>query len=370
MRHFFCSIAIFATTLIYSWNIDPDSLQEKCLSETPAWMAQQIEKDLKPFSNQPVTSDKIDGTMKAILKSKGGEAAALVRIQTQNGQVSWSSSFTLSDPTQARLTTLISALTLLNTIAPLPDADFLLSLANRYDRPLFSLYTKAPVFTVCKETSFQQSVLFPSALWEAEWENQFASIADHAKSLTWKNKNSIAFWRGSASELFTNFYWDFNQRPRVIYMSRANPTLIDAGFIDNSYISAMNSHWQDYVRGQGITKPFVTPQDQLNYRYLLAIDGEAAPASLPWQLFSGSTLLKSDSTVSEWFYSALKPDVHYVPFNPNRSELKDKILWLRENDDQAREIAMNAQAFAEEWLTDENAFLYMYKLLQAYALMQ
>lgn len=368
MRYLFCSIAIFASSLAFGWNFDSDSLQKKCLIETPAWMGAQIEKDLKAFSR--VDADKIEATMKAILKAKGGDAAALVRIQTQGGEIKWSTSFELSDRSKSRLTTLISAMDLLNTVAPLPDVDFLLSLANRYDRPLFSLFTKVPVFTVCKETSFQQSVLFPSALWESEQEKLFNTVSTQASKTDWKTKASIAFWRGSASELFTNFYWDFNQRPRVIYMSRANPSLIDAAFIDNQYISAMNSHWQSYVRGNGMTKPFVKPEDQLVYRYLLAMDGEAAPGSLPWQLFSGSTLIKSDSTVSEWFYSALEPDVHYVPFNPNRSELIDKILWLQQNDDKAYEIALNAKSFAEEWLSDESAFLYMYKLLQAYAQLQ
>jgi|GEM_PF-1184426 len=368
MRSLFYSIIIFATSIAYGWNIAPQAFREKCASEAPAWMTQQIEKDLAPFTRYGVNAQKIENTLEAIFKVKGGEVSEIVRICLQNGKVAWwKTPFSLSSRAQQRLSTFLSALELLTEITPLPDLDFLLSLANHYDRPLFSLYTKVPVFTICKESSFSQAILFPSGLWEPDREILFAKILQQAQTISWEERTPRGFWRGSLSELYTNFYWDFNGRPRLVFFSRTYPDLIDAAFIENAHMQTMDRHWKNWIENNRLIKPFVLPEDQLAFRYLIAIDGDASPASLSWQLFSGSVLLKSESTHSEWYYGGLEPFVHYLPFNPNRSDLKERIAWLQEHDDLAHQMADRAKAFAEERLSDENVFLYTYKLLKAYS---
>jgi spore maturation protein CgeB len=47
-----------------------------------------------------------------------------------------------------------------------------------------------------------------------------------------------------------------------------------------------------------------------------------------------------------WFKKYLKPMVHYVPVEYDLSDLKEKIEWLRCNDDKAKQIAKNATEFA------------------------
>ncbi len=65
----------------------------------------------------------------------------------------------------------------------------------------------------------------------------------------------------------------------------------------------------------------------------------------------------------QWYYSGLKPYVHYVPYEDYCSDLKDIILWLRQNDDKARKIALNGSAFAKKYLNINISYLYLYYVL-------
>ncbi|MDE3046684.1 MAG: hypothetical protein KGJ02_08625 [Verrucomicrobiota bacterium] len=57
----------------------------------------------------------------------------------------------------------------------------------------------------------------------------------------------------------------------------------------------------------------------------------------------------------------------YPPYSLDLSDLKDKLLWLRTHDDEARQIAEAGRLFAEKYLTNEALVVYFYRLLWAYA---
>jgi hypothetical protein len=72
------------------------------------------------------------------------------------------------------------------------------------------------------------------------------------------------------------------------------------------------------------------------------------------------------SSNSQWYYCGLKPYVHYVPYQSDCSDLASQILWLRQNDLKAREIAREGSKFFEEHLTLEKCHLYLYYALKKY----
>lgn len=360
------SIAIFASTVCYGWNLNKGFLS-KCVIDFSEWEQQQIEEDLEPFKNLGVDNLMIENTMKAVFNVRKGDVAELVQVFIQDGEIGWDSIFSLSDHAKQRLNSMIKALKTIHEIAPLPNIRFLVSLADRYDRPYFFYYTEAPVFTVSKEKGFTRSILFPKSLWSEDRENLLKDIQQGSLKKPWENRKKIAFWRGSASSDYHFVHWDLTSRPRVVIYSHENPLFIDAGLLENHYTEGFKSSWQHWLRHENCFKPFVSPEEQLQYRYLVAIDGKATPESLTWQLFSGSTVLKTESHLKEWYYAGLKPFIHYLPIDSSIRDLKEKIQWLRDNDEIAKNIAENAKLFAETWLTDESSFAYIYKLLHAYA---
>ena len=46
--------------------------------------------------------------------------------------------------------------------------------------------------------------------------------------------------------------------------------------------------------------------------------------------------------MEEWFYHDLKPWEHYVPIKKDFSDLKEKVEWLRQNDEEAKRIVNRA----------------------------
>lgn len=69
----------------------------------------------------------------------------------------------------------------------------------------------------------------------------------------------------------------------------------------------------------------------------------------------------------EWWYKALQPSRHYVPLVADLSNLYSAIEWARRNDDIAREIVRDKQAFARHHFNSEFASAYLHYVLTEYA---
>lgn len=101
-------------------------------------------------------------------------------------------------------------------------------------------------------------------------------------------------------------------------------------------------HYEPYL------KPRQTVEEQLQYRYLIAVEGNDVATSLKWMLASNSTVLMPPPTMESWLReSCLIPWVHYVPIKPDTSDLEDKITYCEEHTDQCQAIAGHATAYME-----------------------
>lgn len=94
------------------------------------------------------------------------------------------------------------------------------------------------------------------------------------------------------------------------------------------------------------------------YKYQINIDGTVAAYRFPYLLAGGGLVLKQDSPYYEHFYHQLKPWEHYVPVKRDLSDLKDRVLWAQEHDDEAYKIAQNARKFANENLLPHHIVCY------------
>jgi hypothetical protein len=98
-------------------------------------------------------------------------------------------------------------------------------------------------------------------------------------------------------------------------------------------------------------------------RYIVSTDGWSASSKLEKYMLLGSTILKQASPLIAYYYAALVPWVHYVPFYELSSDdIMEAIEWLKENDDVARRIARNAKTFALEHLTRPARLCYYQEL--------
>jgi hypothetical protein len=60
------------------------------------------------------------------------------------------------------------------------------------------------------------------------------------------------------------------------------------------------------------------------------------------------------------------PWVHYVPIQADFSDLVEKIKWLKQNDEKAKEISKNAVLFARFHFQEHEINNYLFARLQEY----
>lgn len=68
--------------------------------------------------------------------------------------------------------------------------------------------------------------------------------------------------------------------------------------------------------------------------------------------------MKQQSPYYEHFYSKLQPFEHFVPIKRDLSDLPEKIIWAREHDEEAHQIARNARNFATNNLLPQHVICY------------
>lgn len=95
-------------------------------------------------------------------------------------------------------------------------------------------------------------------------------------------------------------------------------------------------------------------QEHFKYKYLMIIDGTGIASNHQWIFGSGSVPIMITHPANNWWFKKyLIPMKHYVPINYDLSDLEEKIEWLIKNDDEAKQIAINALKFSEEFFTSE-----------------
>lgn len=102
----------------------------------------------------------------------------------------------------------------------------------------------------------------------------------------------------------------------------------------------------------------------VQYKYQLNIDGTVAAYRFPYLLSGDSVVFKQNSPFYEHFYKQLKPMHHYIPIERDLYDLVDKIEWAKKNDQKVKQIAEQAQQFANKNLTPDNVLCYHIKLFK------
>lgn len=100
----------------------------------------------------------------------------------------------------------------------------------------------------------------------------------------------------------------------------------------------------------GVLGHRVEPEEWLNVRYHIAIDGNTLAWSSTFiRLLMGCCLLKPDSPdgYRMWYSDRFKPWLHYVPVESDLRDLVSKIEWCRANVCDAARIASAGRALAK-----------------------
>ncbi|KAJ3111634.1 hypothetical protein HK100_002625, partial [Physocladia obscura] len=248
---------------------------------------------------------------------------------------------------------------------------------NRYSHGFFmgpdtfiAKNSKMPLFSQCKTDCFWDIVIPMNSHPQLVQDGMFAD------PISWADKKDVLFWRGSTTsgKFIKGNPWRKFHRTRLVqwaeeFEQRYPENVFDAGRselpklvsrLDADVASlswlAVDVGFHATVQVHGEVGPtieeeypfhsYVSFKDCLNFKYLLVVDGNTWPSRTPRYLTSNSVILLS-SAFTDWYMWMLKPFVHYIPVALDLSDLEERLRWLKDNDEKAHQISINANMLME-----------------------
>lgn len=326
---------------------------QKLQEPTPAWMKEQIEHDLAPFRKE-LSRKFLDS-----LFTK--EEFYLVRVQVKQGKLTVQKSKSIKNHPVPDM--IISHLHKLHALKSLPDLDLVFTAHDTF-YPCQPKGPAWPIFIIAKSKLEPGLILFPDWFALNDFEPDRAKILQGNDLYPWDCKVNRLFFRGKDTGIHEDYArWQDYPRPRLVALSAKYPKLIDAKFNDLFHKPLLKK-----AKKEGWMGKFVSIRDFPRYRYLMDIDGNcAATPRFPLLLHSNSVILKSVTDSIQWFYPRIKPYVHFIPVKEDLSDLLTQLEWAKNHGHECQKISQNARQLAEEVLSHEAIFLYLYRLLEEYS---
>lgn len=311
------------------------------------WMQKQISEDLTPFQNGFCSNCMI----KYFEENKDDQQLCLFSIT--NNKIKCRRSRNIPADNQ-RLIAIHWSLREIAKKSGLPDAVFVVSLHDSLDIP-----SPYPIFVMSKKIG-DQKVLFPDfeALVSRYQVINGVNLETTDFHIPWAKRRNKLIWRGSGAQGdITPENMHTKSRVLLCQLGREYPSLINAGFTRH-IPPCLEQYRKDHLSFEAI----------FSYKYQIWLDGNAASYSNSgWRLYTGSTVIKTDSNNIQWYYAELKPWVHYVPVKENLENLVETLLLLKDNEPLAMEIGANGLQFAREHISKQQNLKYFSDLIWAYS---
>lgn len=324
----------------------------------PQWMLEQINEDLAPFYESGVSSGGLDQLM--LQDSANGSPRLLERVRILNNQVEMTHHSSTHPAASPRTGIVVGAIKKLAQWLMLPDVDFIVTMHDSLDHQELSV----PVFAFAKNPNYSPMIiLIPDFEALGGRDETIRKVHEANTKYPWSLKMSRAVWRGSRTggDFTLSNFLEF-PRSKAITVSLMFPKLVDARFLTPDQNDAQLGAYPNYFGNS------LSIKDHIKYKYQLLIDGNSCAYSGSfWRLFSNCVILKQSSDSIQWYYRVLQPNIHFLPVNSDMSNLVDVIQWAMMHDKEAKQMSEQAQAFANENLTDFRILQYLYHLLLGYA---
>lgn len=164
-----------------------------------------------------------------------------------------------------------------------------------------------------------------------------------------RKKRSALVWRGrlhldSAKERRLDFLREFTGQPGF-----------DIGHINKGEV------FPEFRRER------LSIQDQLNFKYILSLEGVDVATNLKWIMSSQSLCFSQKLKFETWYMEGLlQPGVHYVEISDDFSDVAQKIEYYENHPEEAEEIIANANAYTRQFFNPEIEDLLSYLVIKRY----
>jgi len=186
-----------------------------------------------------------------------------------------------------------------------------------------------------------------SVVLKLEKKRHFFFIKDPLK---YEQKKNLLVWRGNAvgkphRTAFLKKYW--------------NHPLCDVGQVHQI---KENVPWE---------KQRLSIRDQLNYKFILSLEGNDVATNLKWGMSSNSLIFTPPLKYETWFNEGkLKDGEHFVQVKDDFSDLEEKIQYYLDHPMEAKEIIDNAHRYIDQFQDTEREDIINLLILQKYFKLQ
>lgn len=144
--------------------------------------------------------------------------------------------------------------------------------------------------------------------------------------LPWEDKKPMAIFRGKAA----------GKQSRLDFMRMYfGSPVCDCG--DVSRPGTVPPEWQTEKK---------TIREHLEYRYIMALEGNDVASNLKWVMSSNSIAVMPKPTCETWFMEGtLVPNYHYIEIRPDFSDLEERLDYYNRHPEEAKQIIANAHAY-------------------------
>ena len=113
--------------------------------------------------------------------------------------------------------------------------------------------------------------------------------------------------------------------------------------------------------------PRLSIDQQLNYKFILCLEGNDVASNLKWVMSSQSIAVMPKPKYETWFMEGLLvADVHYIVIKDDYSDLEQRLNYYIKNQDKALQHIENANAYVQQFKDKENEAIISLLTLKKY----
>lgn len=113
--------------------------------------------------------------------------------------------------------------------------------------------------------------------------------------------------------------------------------------------------------------PKKTIQEHLDYKFIMALEGNDVASNLKWVMSSNSIAVMTRPTCETWFMEGtLIPDYHYIEVKEDFSDLPEKLQYYIDHPQKAKEILNHAHEYVKQFQDKEREELISLLVLDKY----
>jgi len=167
--------------------------------------------------------------------------------------------------------------------------------------------------------------------------------------ISFNKKKKSCVWRGCNSGNFFIKNKNKGSRESLVLKYGKHPIYnIGLSYANYKCDNTLNYNIEDYV------KPILSIRNQLEYMFIISVEGNDFATNLSWIMLSNSVPLMPIPYVETWkMESKLIPYVHYIPLNNDFSDLDEKMDWCMNNIEKCEEIAFMSKLYVLQFFDKE-----------------